>query len=151
LYELPELVIHGDYYADNLIVREDRIAGVVDYDEAHWSWRALEVAEALIYFAREPERSLEHIVYTGPLELTAVEEFLSAYCATTQLSEAEIRALPHLVRTIWICAALNPPLRSRLSAEEAPRALLEVLSLADWAQSHTAQIVEIGFAAQGKS
>jgi Ser/Thr protein kinase RdoA (MazF antagonist) len=136
----PELVIHGDYYAENLIVRGDAIVGVVDYDLAHWCWRALEVAEALIYFACEPEQRLEHIVYSGALDLGAVERFLVTYATVIRLLDAEVRALPHLVRTIWMCAALDPPLRPRPSAQAAPQVLPEVLDLADWAQAHAAEM-----------
>ena len=48
---LPHLIIHGDYYADNLIFEGDCIAGVVDYDNARWQPRVVELAEVLIYFA----------------------------------------------------------------------------------------------------
>jgi homoserine kinase type II len=141
---LPELVIHGDFYAENLILQGDAIAGVVDYDLAHWCARTLELAEALIYFAREPKRRFQHIVYPGVLDLGLVERFLASYTEMVGLSVAEVRALPHLIRTIWLCASLDPPLRSRLSAEEAPQAVPEVLALADWAAAHVAEIVEMG-------
>jgi Ser/Thr protein kinase RdoA (MazF antagonist) len=142
--ELPELVIHGDYYAENLIMEGDEIVGVIDYDQAHWCWRALEVAEALIYFAREPGKRLRHIVYPGALDLDAVRRFLSEYCSVVCLSDAEINALPLFVRTIWMCAALDPPLRPRPNVQAAPLVLPEVLYLAEWAQAHAAEIREIG-------
>jgi Fe2+ or Zn2+ uptake regulation protein/Ser/Thr protein kinase RdoA (MazF antagonist) len=143
---LPELVIHSDYYAGNLILQDDTVVGVVDYDLAHWCSRALEVAEALIAFAEEQPGRLHHIVYQGALNLDLVFQFLTAYAETARLSEVEIRALPHLVGTIWLCASLDPPLQPPLSRQAAPKALPEVLSLADWAQAHATQIVEIGLA-----
>ena len=141
---LPELVIHGDYYGENLILQGDVVAGVVDYDGAHWCTRAMEVAEALIYFGREPEIRFRHIVYPGVLDLDAIERFLAGYGGAATLSEAEILVLPDLMRTIWLCAALDPPMRSPMSAKEAPRALPEVLALADWARIRAADIIEIG-------
>lgn len=72
-----------------------------------------------------------------------MEQFLAAYSEGVDLSSAEIHALPHLIRTIWLCASLDPPLRPRLSAKEAPQAVPEVLALADWAVAHTSQIVEL--------
>jgi homoserine kinase type II len=143
---LPELVIHGDYYADNLILRDDVVVGVVDYDLAHWSSRAIELAEALIYFATERPGPLKYIVYAGVLDLAAVREFLAAYVDTTRLSRAETSALPHLIRAIWLCASLDPPLKPLLSLEAAPQALPEVLRLANWACEHASDIVEIGLA-----
>jgi Ser/Thr protein kinase RdoA (MazF antagonist) len=144
--DLPELVVHGDYYAENLILRDDKVVGVVDYDQAHWCPRVLEVAEALLFFAREPEKRLEHIVYSGALDLGSVERFLAAYGGVIRLSDAEIRALPHFMRVIWMCAALDPPLEPRPSVEDAAQVLPEVLYLANWAQSHRSEIQEIGYA-----
>jgi Ser/Thr protein kinase RdoA (MazF antagonist) len=148
---LPELVIHGDYYGENLILQDDLVAGVVDYDGAHWCTRAMEVAEALVYFCREPERRFKHIVYSGALDLGAIERFLAAYSDAATLSEVEVRALPDLIRTIWLCASLDPPMQARLSEEDAPRALPEVLALADWAQAHATELVAIGLATRTRA
>ncbi|MBS1251637.1 MAG: Homoserine kinase [Anaerolineales bacterium] len=147
--EVPQLVIHGDYYAGNLIFQGDTLAGVIDFDLAHWTWRAMELAEAFIYFTAERSGELQHIVYPGALELDRVYQFLAAYCETARLSEAEIRALPHMMRTIWLCASLAPPLEPPMSVEAAPQALPEVLALASWGEAHAPDIVEIGLAASG--
>jgi homoserine kinase type II len=146
--ELPELIIHADYYAENLIFQGDSVAGLVDYDLAHWSFRAMELAEALIYFAVAPAARLKHIVYSDVLDLDAVSRFLAPYAEIASLSESEIHALPHFVRTIWLCASLAPPLQPRLSLASAPLALPEILILADWAQAHAQYIIEIGLAAR---
>jgi homoserine kinase type II len=145
LENLPELVIHGDYYAGNILFRGDEIAGVVDYDQAHWSARAQEVAEATIYFAQEPGARFRHIVYSGVLDLDAVPRFLAAYADNVRLTGEEIRALPHLVRTIWLCASLDPPLAPRLMLDTDREALRESLALADWARAHARDIKHIGF------
>ena len=60
---LPHLVIHGDYYAGNLLFEGDRIVGVVDYDKARWQPRIVELAEALIYFSSPRPGHLKHLVY----------------------------------------------------------------------------------------
>jgi Ser/Thr protein kinase RdoA (MazF antagonist) len=141
---VDELVIHGDFYGANLILSGGAVVGVVDYDLAHWGARAMEVAEALIYFARELKVRFEHIVYSGLLDLGLIEQFLASYTVHVELSAAEVCALPHLIRTIWLCAALDPPLRTRISAEDAPNAMPEVLALADWAADHASEIAEMG-------
>jgi homoserine kinase type II len=144
--ELPELVIHADYYAENLIFQGDSVAALVDYDLAQWSFRGMELAEALIYFAVAPAARLKHIVYSDVLDLDAIRRFLAPYTETSRLSESEIYALPHFIRTIWLCASLNPPLQPRLSLESAPHALPEILTLADWARAHVGDLIEIGLA-----
>jgi len=145
---LSHLVIHGDYYGGNLLFDGDRIIGVVDYDKARWQPRVVELAEALIYFTTERPGHLKHIVYSEALDLGAVHQFLVAYTDALSLSESEIRALPHLIRTIWLCASLDPPLEPLMSLEAAPQAAPEALALADWAQVHASDIVEIGLAAR---
>ena len=145
---LPHLVIHGDYYGGNLLFDGDRIVGVVDYDKARWQPRVVELAEALIYFTTERPGHLKHIVYSGTLDLGVIHQFLAAYTDMVSLSEPEIHALPHLIRMIWLCASLNPPLEPLMSPEAAPQAVPEVLALAGWAQTHASDIVEIGLAAQ---
>ena len=145
--QLPELVIHGDFYGGNLIFRTHRIVAVVDYDLAHWCSRAMEVAEAIIAFCTDPGLELEHIVYAGALDLEVVNRFVIAYMEEVLLSEAEIQALPDMIRTIWLCASLDPPLKPPLSRIAAPQALPEILTLADWAVAHGSAIVELCLAA----
>jgi Ser/Thr protein kinase RdoA (MazF antagonist) len=137
---LPQLVIHGDYYADNIIFQGDRVAGVVDYDQARWSTRVQEVAEAAIYFAQEHTARFGHIVYSGVLDLDALRQFLGSYADNVCLTNAEMGALPHMIRTIWLCAALDPPLRPRLSLHTDMEALHEALALADWARARAQDI-----------
>jgi homoserine kinase type II len=146
--QLPDLMIHGDYYAENLIFQGDTVAGVVDYDLAHWCMRSMELAEALIYFAKEHTVRLRHIVYSGVLDLDAVRQFLAVYHGTTRLLEAEIRALPYFIGVIWLSASLDPPLEPALSLADAPQALPEILLLANWIRSHAADIIDIGFTAR---
>ena len=145
---LPELVIHGDYHGANLVFRGQRIVGVVDYDLAHWCARAMEVAEAIIAFNTNPELELKHIVYRGALDLEGVKRFVTAYQDEVRLSEAEIHALPDMIRTIWLCASLDPPLEPPLSRVTAPQVLPEILTLAEWALANASKIVEICLAGQ---
>jgi Ser/Thr protein kinase RdoA (MazF antagonist) len=141
--QIPELVIHGDYHGANLVFQHHRIVAVVDYDLAHWCSRAMEVAEAIIAFCTDPGLELEHIVYRGALDLTLVNRFVTAYLEEALLSEAEIQALPDMIRTIWLCASLDPPLEPPLSRQAAPQALPEILTLADWALAHGSELVEV--------
>jgi homoserine kinase type II len=149
--QLPELVIHGDYHGANLVFQGNQIAAVVDYDLAHWCSRAMEVAEAVIAFCTSPGLGLKHIVYQGVLDLELVMGFLAAYQREAPLSETEIQAFPEMIRTIWLCAALDPPLEPHLSLEAAPGALPEILALADWAAEAREELVEICLAARMKS
>ena len=149
--QLPELVIHGDYHGANLVFRGNQIAGLVDYDLAHWCLRVMEVAEACIAFCTDPGLRLKHIVYQGILDVELVMGFLTAYQRETPLLEAEIQAFPEMIRTIWLCAALDPPLGPHLSLEAATRALPEILALADWAAENREDLKEVCLVARGNS
>ena len=145
LQDLPQCIIHGDYYSENLICEQNRIVGVVDYDQAQWSQRALEIAEAMIYFARERSQRFKHIVYGGAMELDVAGRFLAAYKGVIGLAAKELEALPYLIRTIWMCAALDPPLLPRLRLDRDECALSEALVLANWARAHAGDIEQMAF------
>ena len=36
-------VVHGDYFRGNLLVQDDDVTGIVDWDEAHIDWMAYEL------------------------------------------------------------------------------------------------------------
>jgi Ser/Thr protein kinase RdoA (MazF antagonist) len=137
---LPSLVVHGDYYAENLILDGKDVVGVVDYDQAHRCARVIELAEALIYFAREPGQRFQHIVYSNLLNLDAAHMFVNAYGERVRLSQTEATALPHFIRTVWLCASLAPPLGPEMDAQRAIQALPEVLTLANWAKENAPSI-----------
>jgi homoserine kinase type II len=144
---LPRLVIHGDYYAGNLLFRDDQIVGVVDYDNATWQPRVVEVAEALIYFASPRPAQLKHLVYPGFLEWKPFTRFLQGYARLISLDQNEVRALPDYIHCIWLGVSLRCIAQRLL--EEAPRppealaALQEALALTDWAEASVGNMVEI--------
>jgi homoserine kinase type II len=144
---LPRLVIHGDYYAGNLLFRDDQIVGVVDYDKANWQPRVVEVAEALIYFASPRPGHLKHLVYPGFLEWKPFTRFLQGYARLVTLDENEVRALPDYIYCIWFGISLRCTAQRLLEEgprpPEAPAALQEVLALADWASASTGNMIEI--------
>ena len=156
---LPHLVIHGDYYADNLLFelgRESaqRIVGVVDYDKACWQPRVVELAEALIYFASPRPGHLKHLVYPGTLEWGAFEcflrtyaRFLRTYASVVSLAENEIHALPDYVRCIWLQISLQRLGEKETRPSEAAEALQEALTLGDWGKASERRMVETARAA----
>jgi len=143
----PRLVIHGDYYAGNLLFRDDQIVGVVDYDKANWQPRVVEVAEALIYFASPRPGQLKHLVYPGFLEWEPFTRFLQSYAHVVTLDENEIRALPDYIYCIWFGVSLRCTAQRMLEEGSRPpkalAALQEVLALADWASANADNMVEI--------
>jgi homoserine kinase type II len=145
---LPRLVIHGDYYAGNLLCEGDRIVGVVDYDKARWQPRVVELAEALIYFASPRPGHLRYLVYPGFLQWEPFTRFLHHYARAVVPEPREVYALPDYVRCIWLSVSLQR-LREKgqgFHPTEALGALREVVALGDWAQAHAGRMVEVGLA-----
>jgi Ser/Thr protein kinase RdoA (MazF antagonist) len=143
----PRLIIHGDYYADNLIFEGDRIVGVVDYDRARAEPRVTELAEALIYFASPQTGHMRHIVYPGVLDWEPFCLFLQSYGQAISLEDGEAQALPDYVGTIWLSWSLRRLLERGLPQGCAAEALQEVCSLADWARANADQMIEAAYAA----
>jgi homoserine kinase type II len=141
---LPRLVIHGDYYAGNLLFEGDHIVGVVDYDKARWQPRVVELAEALIYFASPRPGHLKHLVYPGFLDRKPFLRFLGSYARTTLLDGSELYALPDYIRCTWLQVSLARLLEKGSSLPEAREALSEVLALADWARANADRMVQAG-------
>ena len=144
---LPQLVIHGDYYAGNLLFDGDRIVGVVDYDKARWQPRVVELAEALIYFASPRPGHVKHLVYPGFLKWEPFNRFLHAYDAVVVPDENEVQALPDYVQCIWVQVSLQRLLEKGPRPAAALEALQEVLALGDWASANVPQMIEISHSA----
>ena len=147
LDQLPQLIIHGDYYAGNIAMENESVMAVYDFDHAYWDSRIQEVTEAVIYFSQELKTRFKYIVYSGRSDLDILERFLLAYCDNISLTDDEIQALPYLMRLTWISAALVPPLRPKVKLNDI-KALQEVLDLANWAEMHTNDIIQIGHSIQ---
>jgi len=141
---LPHLVIHGDYYAGNLLFKGDRVAGVVDYDKASWQPRVAELAEALIYFSSPRPKYLRHLVYSGVLEWEPFGRLLQGYARAITLEDAEMEALPDYIACIWFSISLRRLLENHPDCPpEARAALREVLELGNWARAHAGEMVDI--------
>ncbi len=145
---LPHLIIHGDYYADNLLFEYGRdstlIVGVVDYDKARWQPRVVELAETLIYFASPRSGHLRHLIYPGFLEWEPFERFLRHYASVASIAKSELQALPDYVRCIWLQVALQRLGEKSPRPPEASEALREVLALGEWTRANTEQMTETG-------
>jgi Ser/Thr protein kinase RdoA (MazF antagonist) len=145
----PRLVIHGDYYADNLIFSGDRIVGVVDYDRARLEARVAELAEALIYFASPQTPHLRHVVYPGFLEWEPFYRFLQSYGQAVSLRGEEAQALPDHISIIWLSWSLRRLLERGPRPDGVAEALQEVCSLVDWARANGPQMVDAAQTAMG--
>ena len=93
---LPAMPLHNDYWEGNLIMRDGRIVGVVDWDECAVDWRAIEVVDAACSFGRG-ELGYE-------FDPPKAREFLELYveCGGEILAEERQALLPlRKIRLVW--------------------------------------------------
>ncbi len=139
---LPELVIHGDYYAGNLLFDGNQVVAVVDYDKARWQPRVVELAEALIYFASPRPGHMQHLVYPGALQWCPFRHFVQAYSQVTLPADDELSVLPDYIHCIWLQISLQRLWEKGTRPTWALEALREVCELGDWARANASQIVD---------
>ncbi|MGZ8367380.1 MAG: homoserine kinase [Rhodoplanes sp.] len=88
-HDLPEGVIHGDLFPDNVFFLDTRISGLIDFYFACTDMLAYDVAICLNAWCFEPDHSFN---------VTKGRALMHAYMRTRPLSEREIAALPLLCR-----------------------------------------------------
>ena len=88
-------VIHGDMNDGNVIVESDRVAGIIDFGDAVYSWSIGELAIAIAYAV---------LGQSNPLALAA--SMVEAHHAESPLSEDEVEVLYGL---ICICLLYTSP------------------------------------------
>ncbi|MGH3671010.1 MAG: phosphotransferase [Pseudonocardiaceae bacterium] len=60
--EIPCMVIHGDFGAQNILVSGSRVSGVLDFDLTAWDARAYDLAAAIVWFSEDDKESPSYTV-----------------------------------------------------------------------------------------
>jgi len=90
----PGPMIHGDFRGQNVLFSGDRVAGVLDFDNAEPAPRLIDLAYALVFFAA--------VLASAPMTREELESFLAAYESESPLSEREREGLPAYLRFSWV-------------------------------------------------
>jgi len=85
---LPQGVIHGDLFVDNILFKGDTASGIIDFYYAHRAPFAMDIAITLNAQA----------VLLGDDDPSRMHAFLAGYESLRPLQEIERRALPRLLR-----------------------------------------------------
>ncbi len=88
LSHLPAGVIHGDLFVDNILFEGDAVSGIIDFYYAHDAPYAMDLAIALNAQAVE----------LGGEDAARMQALLDGYQAMRRLTDAELAALPALLR-----------------------------------------------------
>lgn len=85
--DLPEGIVHADYFPDNVFFLDGRFAATIDFYFAAWDHLAYDIGAAVNAWCFEAD---------GSFNLTRAEAFLDGYERRRPLSKAERAALPIL-------------------------------------------------------
>ena len=51
--DIPRMVIHGDFRAENILVSGSQVSGLLDFDLTAWEARAYDLAAAIVWFSED--------------------------------------------------------------------------------------------------
>lgn len=83
---LPIQLIHGDLHYDNVLVDQDTVSALLDFEFASFDWRALELAIGLSKYAGEE-----------PDAMPFFDDYIDGYAMTGKLTKEEAEAIPDLI------------------------------------------------------
>lgn len=106
LSQAPDLpgapqVVHGDFRAANVLVRDSRVVGVLDLDDAHRAHPVEDLAQASVYLATRFRN-------WRPTPPEVRRRLLAGYTSVRPLSPVERRWLDLLVLWFGLCAVPGP-------------------------------------------
>jgi len=83
---LPVQLIHGDLHYDNVLVDQDTVSALLDFEFASFDWRALELAIGLSKYAGEEPDAMPYF-----------DDYIDGYATTGILTKPEAEAIPDLI------------------------------------------------------
>jgi len=96
---LPETVVHGDWHPGNLLMGEDRVSGVIDFESARFEPRVTDFANGLLQFSLERRPGTPPTEWPVPCDLALVGSMNAGYqlLARTPISSTEVEVVPDLM------------------------------------------------------
>lgn len=96
----PQIFCHGDYHGANLIFKNDKIVGVVDWEYFGYDYRIWEVARSMSFIC--------DIDYTGsmlgPISFRKARRYLKAYDSVLPLTKEEKDVMVDILKFKSLCS-----------------------------------------------
>jgi homoserine kinase type II len=83
---LPIQLIHGDLHYDNVLVQDDKVTALLDFEFASFDWRAMELAICLSKYAGEEPDAMPYF-----------DDFIKGFAKHGKLTKVEAKAIPDLI------------------------------------------------------
>lgn len=102
LLKQPLVLVHGDFQPSNLLFKGDRATALLDYGDAGFSYRAYDVARAILRFSTlRPDYGSQQDI-DPVLDLERIRAFIGSYQSELPLTKEEISVIPDLLRGIYL-------------------------------------------------
>jgi Ser/Thr protein kinase RdoA (MazF antagonist) len=137
---IPEMHIHGDYHAHNLLFSSSKVTAVMGLEASRWEKRIFEVAYALFYFSAlswDPEEDLARPLVKRGFDPQRAQRFLRAYSEAYPPHPGEAALLPDALLLISPIVTVNGPLEDVFYAQnDSPeRQIDDLMERLSWASS----------------
>jgi len=132
--QLPTHIIHGDFTHRNLILRDDAVCAVLDFEASRIDLRIVEIAIALLSWGSFDDNH----------DQQATHALMQALLPTIALSDAEMHALPMALRMVRMVRLLLAIGRFQQGIERSvvvERAAQALLHLDGWLMAHGERFV----------
>ncbi len=57
--KLPVKICHNDFHINNVLMRDNKLVAVLDWEKAGWDWRAFEIMRTITFNCRKSDRELD--------------------------------------------------------------------------------------------
>ncbi len=95
-------IIHGDFQPSNVLFRGDDAVALIDFGNASLSYRSYDVARAILSFSTLRPDYKSQSDLDPLLDMNRVKAFFKAYQSEVPISDAEIQAMPALIRGTFL-------------------------------------------------
>ncbi|MDM7912239.1 MAG: homoserine kinase [Methanotrichaceae archaeon] len=102
LLDQPLVLIHGDFQPSNILFQGNTAAALLDFGDAGFSYRAYDLARAILRFATLRTDYSSQSDIDPLLDLERVRAFIDSYQAKLPLSRSEISVIPDLLRGVYL-------------------------------------------------
>jgi homoserine kinase type II len=139
----PKQIVHADWHPGNMLVRDNRVVAVIDYDSARLLPRIIDVANGALQFSiiggdEDVSKWPEH------LDEARYKRYLRGYDEVLLLSQAEIKAIPWLMIEALIAEAVFPIAATGTFGRMEGTAFLQMVQRkVYWLQREAGRLVEM--------
>ena len=132
--ELPRQIIHGDFVPSNILINNGMVSAVLDFELCRNDVRVLDVALAILAWGG----------FGDNYDASAMLRFGQGFAQITTLSDAEIAAIPTMMRLAHVVRVLLALGRFQQGFERSivvERATMSLLTLDTWLDEYSNSVI----------